>query len=465
MLGVSPYRIRVLCRAGAIEAELRENNHWYISQTVVDDLRAKGELPPLPALPEFFDGEQFSEDEEGTASPGESTRRPVRGRHEELYSEPSPELAKSKEELIKLGHSAEAQRLKRDIRKADQAEREERSRAREAAQARQWRDKYRRWVIEGVPGELCAAALAELERLLDKVSPGENVERPVMDLIEAVLRPVRERRQRERQQAARVQWIEKVLSSLRLFPLYDALTLHETREDREDSLDLARAALKRLPEDATEREMTGTAEQAMEPVRERIRSKKAAQEYQSRVQRALGSVDVRGGNWSELQEARELAADALAKMPVGSSERELRDKVADAIQRIVERCARRRAEEERESQEAERQRQAEHRKWQLDYAFFGYSGRLARHIAKRVDELEGKRIFFDDNYWRRNQERDGLLGALREEIEPLLRVELERNPKLSDAELEVRARSLVNQHYEKFLDDGDEEDDDEDQAE
>src|SRR5438270_798686 len=115
MLGTSPHRIRALARAGVIESR-RENGFLYVPNRELERLQAEG-LPPLPATAEFSE-EESAEDEDGPTMPLESTRRPLRGRHDELYSEPSPELAKSKEAVIKLEHSAAEQQLRREMRKA-----------------------------------------------------------------------------------------------------------------------------------------------------------------------------------------------------------------------------------------------------------------------------------------------------------------------------------------------------------
>jgi DNA-binding transcriptional MerR regulator len=128
MLGTSPHRIRALARAGVIESSRRENGFLYVPNRELERLQAEG-LPPLPASAEFSE-EAASDDEEGPGIPAESTRR-LRNRHDELYSEPSPELAKSKETVIKLEHSAAAQQLKREMRKTARAKREEEARVRE----------------------------------------------------------------------------------------------------------------------------------------------------------------------------------------------------------------------------------------------------------------------------------------------------------------------------------------------
>jgi hypothetical protein len=437
MLGTSPHRIRALAQAGVIESRL-ENNFTYIPKREVERLQAEG-LPPLPATAEFSEDES-SDDEESPAIPAESARRPLRSRHDELYSEPSPDLAKSKEAVIKLEHSAAAQQLRREMRKTARVEREEDARAREDQEERQWRAVYLRLVVHSLPAEVCADACGQVTRLLDSVPTGTDLHQRVAEIIDAVQRPIRERQARERDHAAHVERIETFLHSIRV-----SSSLHETKDDRDEARERARAALAVLPVGSTEHKMRTTADTAIEPVRERIRRKEGEQEHKWRVQRALASMNIPGANWSELEEARELAGDAVAAMPVGSSERQLRDKVAEAIQRVVERSGRRVAEEEG-------RRKAEARKFQIQLFLFHLNSR----IDDRLQELErAGRVFFDDYF-----DRQRVAGSVEKKIEPLLRAEIERNPQLSDADLQGRIARLVDEHYLEFCDDDDDDEED-----
>ena len=270
--------------------------------------------------------------------------------------------------------------------------------------------------------------------------PGTDLHQRVAEIIDAVQRPIRERQQQERDHAAHVKRMEALLHSIRI----SNFSLQETADDRDDARERARAALVVLPAGSTEYQMRAAADLAIEPVRERIRRKEAEYEHKSRVQSALVSMHIPGANWSELQEARELAGDALAAMPVGSSERQLRDKVAEAIRRVVERSARRVAEEDAE-------RKAEARKFEIQLFLF----HLDNRIDDRLRELEQAEKLFVDDYW----DRQRLAGKVEKKIEPLLRAEIERNPQLSDADLKNRIARLVDEHYREFCDDDDDEDD------
>jgi DNA-binding transcriptional MerR regulator len=437
MLGTSPHRIRALARAGVIESQRRENGFLYVPHRELERLQAEG-LPPLPATAEFSEGES-SDDEESPAIPAEIARRPLRSRHDELYSEASPGLAKSKEAVIKLEHSAAAQQLRRGMRQTSRAEREEETRVREDQEARQWRNEYLRMVAHSVPAEVCADACGQVKRLLDSVPAGTDLHQRVAELIDAVQRPIRERQQQERDHAAHVERIETFLRSIRV-----SNSLHETKDDRDEARERARAALAVLPIGSAEHKLRTTADAAIEPVRERIRRKEAQQEHRSRVQSVLVSMHIPGADWNELQEARELAGDALAAMPVGSSERQLRDRVAEAIRRVVERSERRVAEEDG-------RRKAEARKFQIQLFLF----HLKSRIDDRLGELErAEEVFFDDYF-----DRQRVAGSVEKKIEPLLRAEIERNPQLSDADLRGRIARLVDEHYLDFCDDDEDEDD------
>lgn len=437
MLGTSPHRIRALAQAGVIESRL-ENNFRYVPKREVERLQAEG-LPPLPATAEFSDEESSDDEEAAPGTSAESARR-SRNRHDDLYSEPSPELARSKEKVLKLEHSAAAQQLKREMRKTARAERDEEARARQEQAAHQWRNEYLRLVAHSVPSEVCADACGQVQRLLDSVPPGTDLHQRVAEIIDAVQRPIRERQQQERDHAAHVKRMEALIHSIRI----SNFSLQETADDRDDARERARAALEVLPAGSTEYQMRMAADLAIEPVRERIRRKEAEYEHKSRVQSALVSMHIPGANWGELQEARELAGDALATMPVGSSERQLRDKVTEAIRRVVERSARRVAEEDTK-------RKAETRKFEIQLFLY----HLDNRIDDRLRELEQAEKLFVDDYW----DRKGLAGKVEKKIEPLLRAEIERNPQLSDADLKNRIARLVDEHYREFCDDDDDEDD------
>jgi hypothetical protein len=162
LLGVSQYRIRELARAGLIESELRRN-YRYIPGREVERLKREG-LPPMPGSADIDEAHGPEQ------QPTHGTTRPARTHlTEALYAEPSDQLAKSKEKLIRLEHTAEAKRLKREIREIDRAARDEESRTREAQRVQAWRDGHIRRAVERVPAEVCSDVRRKVDSLLDSV--------------------------------------------------------------------------------------------------------------------------------------------------------------------------------------------------------------------------------------------------------------------------------------------------------
>ena len=158
--GISAYRLRVLAKEKVIES--RSNNGMlYFPGSVVQELKANGP-PPMPAravndLPE----PQAGDEPEIDASQVRMGRTSTRSRlTEELYAQPSPQLAKSKEKVIRLEHALEAKRLREQSREIDRLAQEERARAAEERAVREWRDRHIRRVVGSVPGELVAGTCA-----------------------------------------------------------------------------------------------------------------------------------------------------------------------------------------------------------------------------------------------------------------------------------------------------------------
>jgi hypothetical protein len=113
--GISQYKLRALAKEGLIESRT-SNRMLYIPGSAVERLKANG----APAMPAKIDerpepeGDREPDDDEdqtpATTRCGASALRPNR-RTAELYAEPSRQLAKSKEKVIRLEHAVEAKRL------------------------------------------------------------------------------------------------------------------------------------------------------------------------------------------------------------------------------------------------------------------------------------------------------------------------------------------------------------------
>jgi len=340
-LQTSPHKLSGLARAGLIESQVK-NGYRYFSGSEIERLKVEG-LPAMPANTELGEADGVNGDEDpprGDAQP-ESRPSPSRSRGtQELYAEPSRQLARSKEAVIRLEHSVEAKRLKQELRDLDQATAERRAQASQAQMRQRWRDSHIQRVIEKVPSEACAPTCSKVDELLESVPPGSNVTVKVDEIIETALRPIRRREEQDR-------------------AIEDALRLRLDQSVREDALLKMAArsevenAVRNLPNHARYPEMRAAADAAVAQVNAAVLHRKKI-ERESEI--PLFGLPL-GARSAEVEEARGLARAALMNpqlLPVGASDRQFRKVLDDAIAPVVERVNRRQAEQERQRQEASR---------------------------------------------------------------------------------------------------------------
>jgi hypothetical protein len=340
--GISQYKLRVLAKHGLIESR-SSNGMLYIPGGVVERLKANGP-PPMPAriaeglgVPQSDgsnpDGEQAHS---LVTARRAASAAPLRNRlTEELYADPSPQLAKSKEKVIRLEHSIEAKRLQQKSREIDRLDMEERARAREARMVQEWRHGHIRRVLETVPGEMCADTCASVEELLDRVPPMSNVTARVDEIIHIALRPIR---RREHQARA----VDQAMSQLR----------SGARSELETALrSKAMEAILQLPEHASAADMSSAA-------RTIVSTANAALDHHQRIEREVSQLWVplpSGGSPDDREEAQHLACQALRHLPLGASERQFKATLESAIAPVVSRIESRQAQEDRERQERDHQ--------------------------------------------------------------------------------------------------------------
>lgn len=322
MLGTSPHRIRELARASVIDSQVR-NGYRYIPGSEVERLKKEG-LPPMPASTDIDD------------TPGaeqEAPARPARGRHtQELYGEPSHQLVASKEKVIRLEHAADAQKIKREMRERDRAQKEQQALIRQAEQERRWRDQCKRQATEVLPAEAIPDACAKIDALLDSVPPCSHVSGKVAEIIESVLRPYREREEQARALRAHQHRVARAVQSI-------SLPYAATSAESEEARDLGLTALGTLPVGTHEYQLRRRLEAAILPVVDRINRR-----------RAVESLTLPSGATSgERQQARELAMAGLAGLPEGASDRQLQAAVEQSILRLVDRIKQRNAEAQHRS--------------------------------------------------------------------------------------------------------------------
>jgi hypothetical protein len=231
-----------LARRRLITSEVR-NGARYFSAGELERLKKDG-LPLMPASGADLEESAHPEEEDRQTE----TRPPARNRlAQELYAEPSSRLVRSKEKFIQQQLLADEKRVRREMRQSDREARTEDARARAAEEERRWRDLHIGRVIDKVPAEACGSACASVEYLLNSVPPsmrrlrgGATVAAKVEEIIEATLRPYREREQQSHAQEAHRARIERAVDSI-------SLPYGATGDDYDEARVLGRVALGALP--------------------------------------------------------------------------------------------------------------------------------------------------------------------------------------------------------------------------
>ena len=327
-LETSSHKIRELARAELIESQVR-NGYRYFPGREVERLRNEG----LPARPASSAVDETPPAEGGR--PARAEGRPVNRSRltQDLYAEPSRQLAKSKEKLVRLEHSLEAKKIQKKSREFDRAAQEERTREYEARMTQAWREGHLRRVVEALPASVCTAACDRLEAFLDRVPPRSNVTTKVGEIIETALRPIKRRVEQDR-------------------AINEAI---RQRLDRDAKNIDARARVERavlqLADNATFADMSAVARSAVEAINAGfVHRRKLAEAVR------LLALPV-GATAAEYEDARDLAREAVASesaVPVGAPDRQLQRVIGTAISGVAEQVRRRNAIQEQKRQEQAR---------------------------------------------------------------------------------------------------------------
>jgi hypothetical protein len=218
-----------------------------------------------------------------------------------------------------------------------QAELEERrTQQRQAELAAEDRRRFeRRWLLYALasrPPDDCPdyallvktevlSALADIETDEDD----STVQQLVDGAIARALAPSREAEERRR---ARHRAVEHALDTLPVYARWDDHWESQARA-------LASKAVDDAGQDATTKDLTALASVAVEPIVQQYR-------HYDRIQSAVKSVFVPGGNLDDLEEVREAMTTALSALPVGASDRQFEQVKAAALGPVQQRIASRR---------------------------------------------------------------------------------------------------------------------------
>ena len=435
-LGVSSYHVRRLCEVGEINADLTAGQQWRIPQSEVARLRREG-IPDIPV--ESDDGP----DESPSAScREEDPDEPPAG----LLAAPSDEVIGAAEEVKIVESRLQKRRLEkqaeeledwfrdRNRRQAAQetAERQKAEGAQAEQRRRKWLDAWIQYALNSRPYDAPRETELEIHQAVQTAlasvhpdQPRQTTQRLVDAAVAKLLRPWK--RKKEIRGA-----LESALNRLS----WDVNHRPEWAGLKQRALESAAAALGKLPADASSSEMEEVARLAVEPM---------AKEYAhwQNCQNLATWIILTGGTFADQQEARQAVSEALAQLPVGTSQKELEKAKEAVVERYRAGIQKRKAEaQEREEQarrESERARQRANVEWRVDR-------RLSSHLGEYIRELGEDEIEFEDVADRRELEND-----LKNRIRPILISDVLQNPEMSDRDIDGRIEELVEKHVGEFL--------------
>jgi hypothetical protein len=272
--------------------------------------------------------------------------------------------------------------------------------------------------------EIHEAVQTALARL-DPDQPRSTTQRLVDAAVEKVLRPWR--RKEEIRSA--------IKSTVSRLP-WDINYRREWASVKQEAMEAAVKAIGKMRADATGSEMQEVAWLAVQPMARAHAHWKTCQDM------TPWSL-LPGGTYEETQQAREAVSEALARLPVGASQRELEKAKEEALQSfrtaIEKHKADAKAGEDQARQELEKARRRTNSETRVDW-------RLVCHFGDCIRELEKDEIEFDSPADRRQLEQD-----LKKRIRPMLLAEVQEDLEMSNQDIDELMEELVDDHVGEFL--------------
>jgi excisionase family DNA binding protein len=428
-LGVSSYLLRRLCEEGEITAEITDGQQWRIPGFEIARLRREG-IPDVPVESDEADPSHTDSD------PGELS--------EGLLAAPSEELIEAAEAVKIVESRLKKRRIEKDAEEVEDWFRDrdrrqaaldaaERQKA-EAAQAEQrrqnWLDSWIQYALNWRPWDAPRETELEIHQavrtVLASVQPDQSrhtTQRLVEAAVEKALQPWK--RKKEIRSA--------IESSLNRLP-WDLNHRSEWAALKQRALEAAAAAIGKLPADVTSSEMEQVAWLAVQPM---------AREYAhwQDCQNLARGIMLPGGTFEDNQQAGQAVSEALARLPVGTSQKELEKAKEAALEPFRAAIQERKADEDQARREREKAQQRAGVERRVD-------GRLSSHLGDYLRELGEDEIVFDDAADRWEMET-----GLKKRIRPLLLSEVLEDPKISDQDIDELIEELVDEHKREFLDD------------
>ena len=437
-LGVSSYHVRRLCEVGEINADLTAGQQWRIPASEIARLRREG-IPDVPV--ESEDGEEDStRTSYREADPGE----PPEG----LLASPSEELIGAAEEVKIVENRLKKRRIEKDAEEVEDwfrdrnrrqaaLEAAERQKA-EAAQAeqrrRRWLDSWIRYALNSRPYDAPRETELEIHQTVQTAlasvqpdQPRHTTQRLVDAAVEKVLRPWK--RKKEIRSA--------IESSINRLP-WDINYRPEWAPLKQRALEAAAATIGKLPADATSREMEEVAWLAVQPMAKEHAHWQACQNLATWVMLPGGTVE-------DNQQASQAVSEALARLPVGTSQKELEKAKEAALEPFRAAIQGRKADAQQREEQARRESEKARQRADVERRV---DRRLSSHLGEYIGELEEDEIEFDDPADRWELEKD-----LKKRIRPMLLSQVREEPDMSDQDLDELIEELVEEHIGEFLED------------
>jgi excisionase family DNA binding protein len=437
-LGVSSYHIRRLCEVGAITAEITAGQQWRIPESEIARLRREG-VPDVPV--ESEDGE----DDSPSASYRETDPdEPPDG----LLAAPSEELIEAAEEVKIVESRLKKRRVEKDAEEVEDwfrdrnrrqaaLEAAERQKA-EAAQAeqhrRKWLDSWIQYALNSRPYDAPQEAGLEIHQAvqtaLASIHP-DQPQRTTQGLVDAaVAKALRPWKRKKEIRSA----IEAALHRLP----WDINYSPEWAPLKQRALEAAAAAIGKLPADATSSEMREVASLAVQPM-----AKEHA--HWQNCGNLARWIMLSGGTVEEEQQACQAVSEALARLTVGTSQKELEKTKEATLEPFRAAIQRRKADAQEREDQARREREKARQRADVERRI---DRRMSSHLGEYIRELEEDEIEFENAADRWEMEK-----SLTKRIRPMLLSDVLEEPEMSDEDIDELIEDLVEEHFKEFLDD------------
>ena len=437
-LGVSSYHIRRLCEVGAITAEITAGQQWRIPGSEISRLRKEG-IPDVPV--ESEDGE---DDSTRTSYDETDPDEPPEG----LLAAPSEELIEAAEEVKIVESRLKKRRIEKDAEEVEDwfrdrnrrqaaLEAAERQKA-EAAQAeqhrRKWFDSWIQYALNSRPYDAPQETALEIHQAvqtaLASIHP-DQPQRTTQGLVDAaVAKALRPWKLKKDIRSA----IEAALRRLG----WDINHSAEWAPLKRRAFEAAAGAIGKLPADATSNEMGEVASLAVQPM---------AKEYAhwQNCQNLARGITLSGGTFEEDQQARQAVIEALARLPVSSSQKEFEKTKEATLEAFRAAIQRRKADAQKREEQARRESEKARQRADVERRI---DRRLSSHVGEYIRELEEDEIEFENAADRWEMEK-----GLTKRIRPMLLSDVLEEPEMSDEDIDELIEELVEEHFKEFLDD------------